>query len=447
MACRATVTVVGAGLAGCELSLQLARAGYCVRLHEQKPTRRSEASTSDQMGELVCSNSLRGAALSNAVGLLKEEMRRLGSWIMKAADATRLPAGGALAVDREHFSAMLTNWVKAEPNIEVIPGEVTDIPEARPLVIATGPLTSDGLASNLEALLGSSRIAYYDAIAPVIAADSIDYEKVFAASRWDKGESEDDKTAYLNCPFERDAYFEFVRALVAAEKVCPRNFEKPKYFEGCLPVEVMAERGERTLSFGPMKPIGITDPKTGKRPYAVVQLRRENQSGTSYNLVGFQTRMKQPEQDRVFRMIPGLERAEFQRWGSVHRNTFIDSPNLLDGFLRLKTDPQVYFAGQITGVEGYVESAASGLACSLFLRDVLDGREPMLPPDTTALGGLLRHLSSDPKHFQPSNVTFALIPPLEREGKKKLAKQERGEALAQRALADLDGFLVQRGYL
>jgi len=238
-----------------------------------------------------------------------------------------------------------------------------------------------------------------------------------------------------------------VRALVAAEKVCPRNFEKPKYFEGCLPVEVMAERGERTLSFGPMKPIGITDPKTGKRPYAVVQLRRENQSGTSYNLVGFQTRMKQPEQDRVFRMIPGLERAEFQRWGSVHRNTFIDSPNLLDGFLRLKTDPQVYFAGQITGVEGYVESAASGLACSLFLRDVLDGREPMLPPDTTALGGLLRHLSSDPKHFQPSNVTFALIPPLEREGKKKLAKQERGEALAQRALADLDGFLVQRGYL
>jgi methylenetetrahydrofolate--tRNA-(uracil-5-)-methyltransferase len=441
------ITIVGAGLAGCELALQLARAGYRVRLYEQKPECRSEASTSDGLAELVCSNSLRGAALSNAVGLLKEEMRRLGSFVMKAADATRLPAGGALAVDRDLFSAMLTGWVRAEPNIELIVGEVTELPDARPLVIATGPLTSDALARKLEELLGTAQVSYYDAIAPVVAADSLDYEQVFAASRWDKGESDEDKSAYLNCPFEKEPYFEFVRALVAAEKVEPKNFEKPKYFEGCLPVEVMAERGERTLAFGPMKPIGITDPKTGRRPYAVVQLRRENQSGTAYNLVGFQTRMKQPEQARVFRMIPGLQHAEFLRFGSVHRNTFIDSPSLLDGFLRLKSAPDVFFTGQLTGVEGYVESAASGLACSFFLRDVLAGKTLELPPETTALGGLLRHLSStESKHFQPSNVTFALIPALPHEGKKKVSKQERGEKLAERALVDLAAWATARGY-
>jgi methylenetetrahydrofolate--tRNA-(uracil-5-)-methyltransferase len=380
--------------------------------------------------------------------LLKEEMRRLGSFVMKAADATKLPAGGALAVDRELFSEMLTGWVRAESNIELIEGEVTKLPDVRPLVIATGPLTSDALALVLEEQLGTSRVSYYDAIAPVVAADSLDYAQVFAASRWDKGESDEDKSAYLNCPFERDAYYEFVRALVAAEKVEPKNFEKPKYFEGCLPVEVMAERGERTLAFGPMKPVGIVDPKTGRRPYAVVQLRRENQSGTAYNLVGFQSRMKQPEQARVFRMIPGLEHAEFLRYGSVHRNTFIDSPSLLDGFLRLKQSPEILFAGQITGVEGYVESAASGLMASFILRDVLAGKEPELPPDTTALGGLLRHLSTtDSKHFQPSNVTFALVAPLPQEGKARLSKQERGERIAARALADLAAWVEARAYL
>jgi methylenetetrahydrofolate--tRNA-(uracil-5-)-methyltransferase len=444
---QSLVTIVGAGLAGCELALQLAKAGYAVRLYEQKPERRSEASTSNGFAELVCSNSLRGAALSNAVGLLKEEMRRLGSFVMKAADATRLPAGGALAVDRDRFSALMTEWVHAEPNIELVAGEVTSLPEARPLVLATGPLTSDALATALEERLGTARVAYYDAIAPVVSADSLDYDKVFAASRWDKGDSDEDKSAYLNCPFDKEPYFEFVRALVAAEKVEPKHFEKPKYFEGCLPVEVMAERGERTLAFGPMKPVGITDPKSGRRPYAIVQLRRENQSGTAYNLVGFQTRMTQPEQARVFRMLPGLEQAEFLRFGSIHRNTFIDSPNLLDGYLRLKSNPDVLFAGQITGVEGYVESAASGLFCSFVLRDTLAGIAPALPPETTALGGLLRHLSSDAKHFQPSNVTFALIPPFPQEGKKKLSKQERGEKLAERALLDLAEWQAIRGYV
>jgi methylenetetrahydrofolate--tRNA-(uracil-5-)-methyltransferase len=439
------VTIIGAGLAGCELALQLAQAGHRVRLLEQKPERRSEASTSDGLCEMVCSNSFRGASLANAVGLLKQEMRRLGSFVMKAADATRIPAGGALAVDRDEFSALMTRWVREEPNIEVVSGEVRELPAARPLVIATGPLTSDALSQQLETHLGASRVSYYDAIAPVVSADSIDYEKVFAASRWDKGESEEDKSAYLNCPFEREEYYEFVRALVAAEKVEPERFEKPKYFEGCLPVEVMAERGERTLAFGPMKPVGIFDPKTGKRPYAVVQLRRENQSGTAYNLVGFQSRMRQPEQARVFRMIPGLEHAEFLRWGSVHRNTFIDSPSLLDGCLRLKSDPDVYFAGQITGVEGYLESAASGLACAVFLQDALAGRAPLLPPDTTAIGGLLRHLASEQDAFQPSNVTFALIAPLpEVVGKKKRSKEDRGNEMAERSLADLATWVESR---
>lgn len=441
------VTVIGAGLAGCELALQLARSGIGVRLLERKPESRSEASTSNSVAELVCSNSFRGASLANAVGLLKEEMRRLGSFIMKAADATRLPAGGALAVDRDDFSAMVSAWIAAEPNITLVPGEITEVPPFRPLVIATGPLTSDSFAMQIEALVGANRVSYYDAIAPVVSADSLDHEKVFAASRWDKGESDEDKSAYLNCPFERDEYFEFVRAMVAAEKVEPRNFEKPKYFEGCLPVEVMAERGERTLSFGPMKPVGITDPRTGKRPYAVVQLRRENQSGTAYNLVGFQSRMKQAEQARVFRMIPGLEHAEFLRWGSVHRNTFINAPSLLDGFLRTKVDSGLFFTGQITGVEGYVESAASGLACALILRDILSGKTPELPPETTALGGLLRHLSSNAESFQPSNMTFALIPPMVYEGRKKPSKQERGERLAERALRDLSEWASARGYV
>jgi methylenetetrahydrofolate--tRNA-(uracil-5-)-methyltransferase len=314
----------------------------------------------------------------------------------------------------------------------------------RPLVVATGPLTGDALASQLEARLGIGSIAYYDAIAPIVAADSIDHDRVFCASRWDKGESLDDQKAYLNCPFEKAEYFDFVRAILGAEKVEPRAFERAKYFEGCLPIEVMAERGERTLAFGPMKPVGIIDPRSGRRPYAVVQLRREDAAGTAYNLVGFQTRMTQPEQARVLRSIPGLERAEFLRYGSVHRNTFIDAPKVLDGLLRWRGDARLWFAGQITGVEGYVESAASGLAVALLVADERAGRLLELPPPTTALGGLLRHLSTEQKHFQPTNVTFALVPPIVHEGK-KLKKEHRGELLAERALTDLAAYAAQRG--
>lgn len=439
------ITIVGAGLAGSELALQLASRGFRVRILEQKPAVRTPAQHSDSFCELVCSNSLRGAALTNAVGLLKEEMRRLGSWVMRAADATRVPAGGALAVDRDRFSSQITEWLRSHPNIEILEREVLRLPEERPLVIATGPLTGEALTADLESLFGMGSVAYYDAIAPIIAAESIDDEKVFYASRWDKGDDAEDQKAYLNCPFEKAEYFAFVDAIRNAEKVEARAFEKPKYFEGCLPIEVMAERGERTLAFGPMKPVGIVDPRTQRRPYAVVQLRRENAAGTAYNLVGFQTRMKQPEQARVFRMIPGLERAEFLRYGSVHRNTFIDSPKVLDGVLRARTDPGLWFAGQITGVEGYLESAACGLVAALLISDERQGRALELPPPTTSIGGLLRYLVAEQKHFQPTNVTFALLPPVEHEGK-KLKKERRGELMAERALCDLESFWsVRRG--
>lgn len=437
------VTIIGAGLAGSELALQLAERGFDVRILEQKPRARTPAQQSDSLCELVCSNSLRGAALTNAVGLLKEEMRRLGSWVMRAADVTRVPAGGALAVDRERFSAQITEWLRSHPRIQITEQEVHRLPPERPLVIATGPLTGEALTADLETFFGAGSIAYYDAIAPILAADSIDYEKVFHASRWGKGDDEDDQKAYLNCPFEKAEYFAFVEAIRNAEKVEARPFEKPKYFEGCLPIEVMAERGERTLAFGPMKPVGIVDPRTQRRPYAVVQLRREDAAGTAYNLVGFQTRMKQPEQARVFRTIPGLEHAEFLRYGSVHRNTFIDSPKVLDGVLRARNDQGLWFAGQITGVEGYVESAACGLAVALLMSDEQQGRTLELPPATTALGGLLRHLATEQKHFQPTNVTFALIPPVEHEGK-KLKKEHRGELMAERALRDLESYWSAR---
>lgn len=437
------ITILGAGLAGSELALQLAERGFAVRLVEQKPQARTPAQHLDTFCELVCSNSLRGAALTNAVGLLKEEMRRLNSWVMRAAGATRVPAGGALAVDRERFSRMMTDWLRAQPRIEIVSEEVRRIPEHRPLVIATGPLTGEALSAELDAHLGSGSVAYYDAIAPIVATDSIDFGRVFCASRWDKGDSDEEQKAYLNCPFEKDEYFAFVRAVQQAEKIEPREFEKPKYFEGCLPIEVMAERGERTLAFGPMKPVGIVDPRTGRRPYAVVQLRREDAAGTAYNLVGFQTRMKQAEQARIFRTIPGLERAEFLRFGSVHRNTFIDAPKVLDGFSRSRLDPEIWFAGQITGVEGYVESAASGLGVALLISDHYRGRPLELPPPTTALGGLLRYLTVEQKHFQPTNVTFALIPPIEHEGK-KLKKEQRGELMATRALADLESYWQMR---
>ena len=426
--------MVGAGLAGCEAALSLAEGGRRVRLLEQKPRARTPAQSSDGLAELVCSNSLRGAALTNAVGLLKEEMRRLGSFIMRAADRCHVPAGGALAVDRERFSATLTEWVHAQPNIELVSEVVGELPEARPLVIATGPLTADGLAGALADRLGQQAIAYYDAIAPIVAADSIDWSRVFRGSRWDKGETDRERSAYVNCPLSADQYSAFVQALLAADQVAPRAFEEVRYFEGCLPIEVMAERGEKTLSFGPMKPVGLVDPRTLRRPHAVVQLRQEDAAATAYNLVGFQTRLTRPAQAAIFRQIPGLERAEFLRWGAVHRNTFVDAPRHLDESLQLRGEPGVYLAGQITGVEGYVESAACGWLCAHFVAARLDGRVPNPPPPTTAHGALLRHLARQDQPFQPSNVNFSLLAPWEGD---RLHKRARYQAMADRALGDL----------
>jgi len=432
------VTVIGAGLAGCECAFQLAERGIRVRLVEQKPKARTPAQTGDGLAELVCSNSFRGAALSNAVGLLKEEMRRAGSLVMQVGDTVRVPAGGAMAVDRERFSAEMTRRIQAHPNITVVTEEVDAIPAERPVVLATGPLTGDKLAGDLARVIGAEHLAYYDSIAPIIAADSIDWDRVFRASRYDKGGDD----AYVNCPFTREEYDAFVAALLAAEKVVPRAFEEVRYFEGCLPVEVMAERGPRTLSFGPMKPVGLTDPRTGRWPKAVVQLRCEDEAQTAFNMVGFQTRMTQPEQRRVFAMIPGLANARFERYGSVHRNTFVDAPRVLGDDFALRALPDVYVAGQISGVEGYVESAACGLWIGLMLASKHNGQPFPLPPATTALGSLLSHLRKPNARFQPSNVVFSMFPEMVTG---RMGKRERHTALAQRALADLNPWLSAIG--
>ncbi|HET8934669.1 MAG TPA: methylenetetrahydrofolate--tRNA-(uracil(54)-C(5))-methyltransferase (FADH(2)-oxidizing) TrmFO [Polyangiales bacterium] len=438
MATDVTVTVVGAGLAGCECAFQLAERGVAVRLIEQKPKARTPAQTGDGLAELVCSNSFRGAALSNAVGLLKEEMRRAGSLVMQVGDGVRVPAGGAMAVDRERFSEEMTRRVHAHPNITVVSEEVTEIPAARPLVLATGPLTGDKLAADLARAIGAEHLAYYDSIAPIVAADSIDWSRVFRASRYDKGGDD----AYVNCPFDRAEYEAFVAALLAAEKVAPRAFEEVRYFEGCLPVEVMAERGVRTLAFGPMKPVGLTDPRTGRWPYAVVQLRCEDAAQTAFNIVGFQTRMTQPEQRRVLGLIPGLQNARYERYGSVHRNTFVDAPRVLDDELALRALPDVHVAGQISGVEGYVESAACGLLVGIMLASKLLGEALPTPPATTALGSLLSHLRKPNPRFQPSNVVFSMFPEMVTG---RMGKRERHTALAKRALTDLDPWLVSIG--
>ncbi len=430
----AGVTIVGGGLAGVECAHQLARRGVHVRLCEQKPAARTPACRGDALAELVCSNSLRAASLHNAVGLLKEEMRRAGSLVMRCADLTRVPAGGALAVDRERFSAEVTRHIDGDPNIERVVDRVERIPDARPLVLATGPLTGDALARDLARAIGREQLAYYDSVAPIVTADSIDHDKVFAASRYDKGGDD----AYLNCALDREQYQAFVQALLGAEKVAPHAFESVRYFEGCLPIEVLAERGPDTLAFGPMKPVGLTDPRSGRRPHAVVQLRREDREGTAYNLVGFQTRMTQAEQRRVFALIPGLQRARFERFGSVHRNTFVDAPQVLDETLALRALPGVYLAGQITGVEGYVESAACGLCVGVMLAERLHGRAGSPPPATTALGALLSHLRRPSPDFQPSNVVFSMFPPLEQT--RRLGRKDRREALAARALRDLAGW-------
>jgi methylenetetrahydrofolate--tRNA-(uracil-5-)-methyltransferase len=386
------------------------------------------------MAELVCSNSFRGAALHNAVGLLKEEMRRCGSLVMEVGERHRVPAGGAFAVDRDEFSAEITRRVEDHPLIEVVHEVVDRIPEERPLVIATGPLTSGGLADDLAAAVGAEHLAYYDAIAPIVAADSINFDRAFRASRYDKGGDD----AYVNCPLDQEEYEAFVQALLDAEKVAPREFEKVRYFEGCLPVEVMAARGPKTLSFGCMKPVGLTDPRTGRWPKAVVQLRQEDEAGTAFNMVGFQTRMTWPEQKRVFRMIPGLENAEFERLGSVHRNTFVNSPVVLDDDLALRSRPGVYLAGQISGVEGYVESAACGMLLGMKLAHESRGRVFSFPPATTMLGGMIGHLRQPNDDFQPSNVMFSMVPPVENP---RLGKRARRDAQSERALQDLGVWL------
>lgn len=425
------VTVVGGGLAGTECAYQLAERGIPVRLVEQKPKKRTPAQQGDKLAELVCSNSLRGDALTNAVGLLKEEMRRSGSLILAAAEKARVPAGGALAVDREIFSDEITALIDAHPLITRVSEEVLSVPTEGLCVLATGPLTGDALAEDLARLVGHDHLAYYDAIAPVVTADSLDWEKVFKASRYDKGDAD-----YVNCPMNETEYYAFVEAVVQSEKVVPHGFEKVRYFEGCLPVEVMAERGPLTLAHGPMKPVGLKDPRTGQQPFAVVQLRLEDAGGTAYNLVGFQTRMKWPEQKRVFRMIPGLENAEFERLGSVHRNTFVNSPKVLNDSLALNARPTVYLAGQVTGVEGYVESAACGFVVGTTLGQRLNETSVVFPPETTALGALTRHLRRPHADFQPSNVVWSMFPPLEG-SKRRMPKRKKHEALAHRALAAL----------
>ncbi|CAH2032454.1 Methylenetetrahydrofolate--tRNA-(uracil-5-)-methyltransferase TrmFO [Trichlorobacter ammonificans] len=424
------ITIIGAGLAGCEAAWQLAGQGVQVRLYEMKPHRFSAAHSSPGLAELVCSNSLRGADLANAVGLLKEELRRCASLVMQAADATRVPAGGALAVDRGQFSAYITEKIASHPLIELVREEIVELPADGLVIVASGPLTSDDLAARLARLTGD-RLYFYDAVAPIVTAESLDHSKIYAASRYGKGDGDD----YLNCPLNQPEYEAFLAALRSAEKVAPREFEKVVHFEGCMPIEEMAARGDDTLRFGPMKPVGLPDPATGEEPWAVVQLRSENREKTLYNLVGFQTKMTWPEQRRVLRMIPGLERADFARLGVMHRNTFINAPQLLLPTQQLRTEPRLIFSGQITGVEGYVESAASGFLAGLTAAALARGSEPPLPPRETALGALIHHLTaSDSRHFQPMNVNYGLFPPLEG----RIKKKDRKPLLAERALAALD---------
>ena len=426
------ITIIGAGLAGCEAAWQAAQRGVGVTLREMKPERFSPAHHLPGLGELVCSNSLRGDSLENAVGLLKEELRRCNSLIMEAAEATRVPAGGALAVDRQLFSEYITDKIQSHPLIRLERGEITAIPAEGTVIIASGPLTSDALALSLASLTGD-RLYFYDAIAPIVSADSLDMTRVFAASRYGKGDGDD----YLNCPLNVEEYGRFVDELLKGEKVAAREFERIVHFEGCMPVEEMAGRGPETLRFGPMKPVGLIDPRTGSEPYAVIQLRAENRERTMFNLVGFQTKLTWPEQRRIFRMIPGLEQAEFVRLGSLHRNTFINAPALLLPTQQLRSEPRILFAGQITGVEGYVESAASGFLAGITAARLLQGAPLAVPPPETALGALMAHITNaDARHFQPMNVNYGLFPELAGRVKKK----EKRQRLAERALAALDGW-------
>ncbi len=424
------VTVLGAGLAGCECAWQLAKRGIEVRLYEMKPNKMTPAHSSEYFAELVCSNSLRSDELTNAVGLLKAEMRKMGSLIMESADANRVAAGGALAVDREGFSRYITDKIKSCTNIELVSEEATDFPEGE-LVVATGPLTSDALAEKLEKLCNCTGLHFYDAVAPIVTLESVDMDSAFFASRYDKGTAD-----YVNCPMNEEEYKAFVKELVSAKEAPVHGFDDGGVFEGCMPVEVMARRGEETLRFGPLKPVGLRDPRTGKDNYAVVQLRRDNADGTIYNLVGFQTHLTWGEQKRVFSMIPALKNAEFVRYGVMHRNTYLNSPQLLDRYYRLKSDPRISFAGQMTGVEGYVESAASGMLVGIETAARLLDIEPVNFPQETAIGALGLYISGGSVgDFQPMNINFGIITPL---GYRVKGKRNKNAEISARSLKIID---------
>jgi methylenetetrahydrofolate--tRNA-(uracil-5-)-methyltransferase len=445
------ITIVGGGLAGSEAAWQAASQGAPVTLHEMRPARQTAVHKTDRLAELVCSNSFRGDKLDNAVGLLKEEMRRLGSLVMRAAEASRVPAGAALAVDRERFAEAVTSALSAHPLVTIVRGEVPAIPDASdrdPVILATGPLTSDALSADLARLVGQEHLYFYDAISPIVLAESIDRGKVFRASRWDRSLRtvprpggpacgvDDGEGDYLNCPLTRDEYDRFYDAVVHAESATVHDFDRERFFEGCLPIEVMAHRGRDTLRFGPMKPVGLVDPRTGAAPYAAVQLRQDNLAGDHYSLVGFQTQLTWGEQARVLRLIPGLEQAEFVRFGMVHRNTYVNGPSVLAETWQVRARPALFLAGQMSGVEGYVESAASGLLAGVNAAALAAGAPVSAPPRSTAIGALAYYAShADPRHYEPSNITFGIMQPLDgRPPRNKLAKKL---ALAERALADL----------
>ncbi len=430
------IIIVGAGLAGSEAAWQAAECGVKVTLYEMRPEKQTPAHKSGLFAELVCSNSLRGAGLENAVGVLKEEMRRLNSLVMQAADATKVPAGGALAVDRNGFSEFITKKIESHPNIKIIREEVKKIPreDNAVTIVASGPLTEGELYEDILKITGQESLYFYDAAAPIVTLESVDMTKAYRMSRYNKGEGGD----YINCPMTKEEYRAFWNALTTAELAPVKEFEKEKFFEGCMPVEVMAKRGEDTLLFGPLKPVGLENPETGERPFAVVQLRQDNAEGTLYNIVGFQTHLTWGEQKRVFRMIPGLENAEFMRFGVMHRNTFLNAPKLMRATGELRGYDKLFFAGQMTGVEGYVESAASGLIAGINAAKIASGYEPIIFPITTAHGALINYIvTSEAKHFQPMNVNFGLFPPLEQ---KIRDKKEKKFALAKRALNDIEKF-------
>jgi len=435
---RDDVVVIGGGLAGSEAAWQAATRGARVTLYEMRPKEATPAHKTGFLAELVCSNSLGSADILNAPGILKEEMRRLNSLVIRVADQVRVPAGSALAVDRDQFAQGITRELESHPNVRILREEIKEVPKDCVCIVATGPLTSDALAGSIRDLTHSQHLYFFDAISPIIDAESINMDVVFRASRYDKGTAD-----YLNCPMDEAAYTAFYNAMIKAEKVQPKEFEKVPYFEGCIPIEVMAERGKQTMLFGPLKPVGLEDPKTGKRPHAVVQLRPENVHGTCYNMVGFQTKLTYPEQKRVFRMIPGLEQAEFLRYGSLHRNTFINSPQLLRDTLQLKVRGTAFFAGQLVGVEGYTESAAMGGLAGINAARGLAGLPLVTPPPTSAHGSLVQYITTtDPRHFQPINTNYGLFPPLASSIRDKELKRRK---IGQRALEDLEAWKTRSG--